>query len=152
MPTDLKRTRYLEHLNPVSNQQVLFHLGQQLALHHLVHTKLEFGDPTTTDVKYTSRACCRPIQSNVEQALLAQSSLPHCAQHLQMPLPLVQPLQTTALINVVQQLYRNENSVQLRACMDAFQQQLVQALVALPPQQHEHQIGPCHQTLYRFQP
>ena len=146
------RTRYLEHLDPASNQQVLFHLDQQLVLHHLVHTKLEFCDPTTTDEKYTSRACCRPNQNNVEQVLLVQSLLHHYERHLQMPLPLVQPLQTTALINVVQRLYRNENNAQLRACMDAFLQQLVPFLSALQQRLHAHRNDPCHQTRCLSQP
>ena len=96
MPIGQKRTRCLEHLDLGSNQPVRLHPDQPLELHHLVHTKPEFCDPTTTDVKYTSRACCRPIQSNAEQELRVQS-LPHrCALQLLMPLPLVLPLQTTA--------------------------------------------------------
>ena len=146
------RTRYLEHLGLVSNLQVRFHQDQQLVLHHLVHTKQEFGDPTTTDGKYTSRACCRPNQNNVVQVLQVQSLLRHFAQHLLMPLPLVRPLQTTALINAVQQLYRNENNVQLRACKDAFLQRLVPFLSAWQLRLRAHQSDPCHQTRCPSQP
>ena len=152
MPIGQMRTRYLEHQDLVSNQQVRSHQDQQLELHHLVHTKLEFCDPTTTDEKYTSRACCRPNQNNVVQVLLVQSLLHRCAPRLLKPLPLVQPLQTTALINVVQRLYRNENNAQQRACMDAFRQLRAPFPLALQQQLYAHRNDPCHQTRCLSQP
>ena len=65
MPIALKRTMYLKHLDLAYSQPELSLPDQQLRLHYLAHTKLEFDVPTTTDAKYTSRACCRPNQNNV---------------------------------------------------------------------------------------
>ena len=152
MPTDLMRTKYLKHLDPESNLQVHFHLDQQLELLHLVHTKQEFGVPTKVGERYTNRACYLPTRNIEVQALLVQSLLHRCAQHQRMLWQEVQLLQTIALKDVVQQLYRNVSNVQLREYMDAFQQQRDPFLLVLQQQQRGHRSDPCHRIQFQCQP
>ena len=120
-PTVRMRTMYLKHRGLASNLPAHFHLAQQLLLHHLVHTKLEFDVPTTTDERYTSHACCRPIQNNVAQVLLVQFLLHHFELHQLMLLQGAQLLQTTALKVEALPLFHNVNNVQLREYTDASQ-------------------------------
>ena len=146
------RTKYLKHLDPDSNHLVQLHQGQQLLLHHLVHTKLEFDVPTKVGERYTSRAYCLPTQSNEVRALLVQSLLRHCELHLRKLLQVVQPLQTIAWKVVVQQLYRSENNGLLREYKDAFQKLDAPSLLTLQQLQRALQSDPFHQIQFRCLP
>ena len=146
------RTKYLEHLDLESNLLVQLHQGQQLLLHHLVHTKLECDVPTKVGERCTSRACCLPIQSNEVRALLVQFLLHRCEQRQQMLWQVVQPSQTIVLKVVVQQLYRSENNGQLREYKDAFQKLRDPSLLTLQQLQRGHQSDPFHQIQFRCRP
>ena len=150
MPTDLMRTRCRAHQDLAPNHPARFRRARQLRLHHLVHTKQGCGDPTTTGERYTSHACYLPTRSNEVQELQAQSLQFHCVQHLPMPLPLVQPLQTTALIDVVQQLYRNVSNVRRRACTDASRQRCDLLGEVLQRSPYVLLRGQGHQMRYLF--
>ena len=152
MPIAQMRTKYLEHQNLVHNLQVRFRQDLQQPFRHLGHTKLEFDDPTKVGEKCTNRACYLPSRNSVVPALQVQS-LPHrYEQRRLMLLQEVQPLRTTALINVAQLLYRNVNNVQLRAYTGAFQQQCDLALLAWQQQLRVHRSDPCHRTQCRCLP
>ena len=152
MPIAQMRTKYLEHQNLVHSQQVRFRQARQQPFHHLGHTKLECDVPTRVGVKYTSRACCRPNQSSVVLTLQAQSLPRRYEPHLLMLLQGVQPLRTIALINVVQPLYRNVNSDQLREYKDVSQQRCDLILLAWQQRQHERRSDPCRRTQCHYLP
>ena len=63
MAIDLKKTKYLEHLDLEYNLLVVSHLDHRQQLHHLVHRKLEFGVPTTIGERCTNHACYPPTQN-----------------------------------------------------------------------------------------
>ncbi|CAB4941933.1 unannotated protein [freshwater metagenome] len=147
-----KRTRYLIHLDLAHNHRVLSHLHQELRLRRWGHTKLECDVPTRVGARCTNRACCRPIQNNVAQALLVQSLLDHRALHLQRLLQVVQLSQTIAAINVVQQLLCTVSNVQRSECMAASLQQLDPSDATLQLQQRALRSDPCHRIVCRCPP
>jgi len=148
MAKALKRTKYQEHLHLEPNLLAQFHLDQQLLLHHLGHTKLEFDVPTKVVWKYTNHAFHQPTQSSEVPFQLVKSLLCHFELHRQLPLQVVQLSQTIAKISVVQQLFGNANSGRRYASMGASPNQAVHLCEVLLLPRVVHQSGPFHQTWY----
>ena len=90
MATRQMKTKYLKHLGPAYIQQVQSHRGLKPQPRRLARTKLGCDVPTITDEKYTSHACCRSSQNNVELILLAQSLRDRHELHLLLLLQVVQ--------------------------------------------------------------